>query len=132
VTINERLNDAIDGYLDVAKKCTQMLIDIIFKDLRPATKQLSKGPWYDGTIVPIVETMQDYMADYQTYLTCAREHTKPRMPAATTQRIRDDVGEAGGVQVFRHVQARQGARLVSRSRGDVLVLLEASKSLAFL
>ena len=38
-TINERLNDAIDGYLDVAKKCTQTLIDTIFNDLRPATKQ---------------------------------------------------------------------------------------------
>ncbi|KAI0294343.1 exocyst complex component Sec6-domain-containing protein [Russula brevipes] len=67
-TINERLNDAIDGYLDVAKKCTQTLIDIIFNDMRPATKQLFQAPWYDGNVVQIAETMRDYMSDYQTYL----------------------------------------------------------------
>ena len=31
------------------------LIDIIFNDLRPATKQLFQGPWYDGIIVQIVK-----------------------------------------------------------------------------
>ena len=46
--LNERLNDATDGYLDVAKKCTQTLIDMIFNDLKPATKSLFQSPWYDG------------------------------------------------------------------------------------
>ena len=68
VTIHDRLNDAIDGCLDVAKKCTQSLIDIIFNDLKPATKMLFQPSWYDGIIVQIVETMRDYMSDYQTYL----------------------------------------------------------------
>ncbi|KAF8892045.1 exocyst complex component Sec6-domain-containing protein [Infundibulicybe gibba] len=49
VTINERINDAIDGYLDVAKK-------------------LFQAPWYDGIMRQIVETMRDYMSDYQSYL----------------------------------------------------------------
>jgi len=114
VTINERLNDAIDGYLDVAKKCTQTLIDTISNDLRPATKQLFQGPWYDGMIVQIVETMRDYMSDYQTYLngsllellvedlldaflvtylTALANTQKLRMPAAT-ERTRQDVAEA--------------------------------------
>jgi len=31
VVISERLNDVIDGYLDVAKKCTQTLNDVVFK-----------------------------------------------------------------------------------------------------
>ena len=43
VVFNERLNDAIDGYL-VGRKCTQTLIDIIFNDLRPTTKQPFQGP----------------------------------------------------------------------------------------
>ncbi|KAI0305954.1 exocyst complex component Sec6-domain-containing protein [Multifurca ochricompacta] len=68
VIINERFKDAIDGYLDVAKKCTQTLIDIIFNDLRPAAKQIFQGPWYDGIIVQAVETIRDYMLEYQTYL----------------------------------------------------------------
>jgi hypothetical protein len=68
--------------------------------MRPATKQ---GPWYDGDVVQIVETMRDYMSDYQTYLnssllelliedlfdafldvylTALANTPKPRMPAA--------------------------------------------------
>ena len=42
-TINEKLNDAIDGYLDVAKNCLRVLIGVIFNDLKPATKQLFTG-----------------------------------------------------------------------------------------
>ncbi len=49
VVINERLNDAIDGYLDVAKKCTQTLIDVVFNDLEPATKQLFQSAWHEPT-----------------------------------------------------------------------------------
>lgn len=150
VTINERLNDAIDGYLDVAKKCTQTLIDIIFNDLRPATKQLFQGPWYDGTIVQIVETMRDYMVDYQTYLnasllevlvedlidaflvvylTALANTQKLRMPAAT-QRIKDDVAEA--FKFFSTFKPAKELQSYFEVVEMVLALLEASKSLAFL
>ena len=75
VTINERLNDAIDGYLDVAKKCVQILIDVIFNDLKPATKLLFQAAWCDGIIRQIVETVRDYMVDYHTFLvTCDLSH----------------------------------------------------------
>ncbi|EEB97382.1 hypothetical protein MPER_03310, partial [Moniliophthora perniciosa FA553] len=69
VPINQHLNDAIDGYLDVAKKCTQTLIKVIFNDVKPATKNLFQAPWYDGLMGQIVETMKDYVTnDYQVYL----------------------------------------------------------------
>ena len=150
VTINERLNDAIDGYLDVAKKCTQTLIDIIFNDLRPATKQLFQGPWYDGNIVQIVETMRDYMSDYQTYLnssllellvedlldaflvvylTALGNTQKLRMPA-TVERIKDDVSEA--FKFFSTLKPPKELESYFEVVEMVLSLLEASKSLAFL
>ena len=149
-TINERLNDAIDGYLDVAKKCTQTLIDIIFNDLRPATKQLFQGPWYDGNIVQIVETMRDYMSDYQTYLnssllellvedlldaflvvylTALANTQKLRMPAAV-ERIKDDVSEA--FKFFSTMKPAKELESYFEVVEMVLSLLEASKSLAFL
>ena len=150
VTINERLNDAIDGYLDVAKKCTQTLIDIIFNDLRPATRQLFQPQWYDGIIVQVVETMRDYMQDYQTYLnaslfellvedlldaflvtylTALANTQKLRMPAAA-ERIKDDVEEA--FKFFSTLKPAKELESYFEVVEMVLSLLEASRSLAFL
>lgn len=148
--IHDRLNDAIDGCLDVAKKCTQSLIDIIFNDLKPATKQLFQPTWYDGIIVQIIETMRDYMSDYQTYLnsalfdllvedlldsflvtyiTALANSPKLRIPAAT-ERIKDDLAEAykffGTLKNSKDLQPRFEVLEM------ILSLLEASKSLVFL
>jgi exocyst complex component 3 len=135
VMINERLNDAIGEYLDVPKKCTPAPIDTIFNDLRPATKQPFQGPWYDGMIIQMVETMRDYMSDYQTYLNGSLLEllVEDLLDAflvtylaalANTQRLRmpaigsDRGGRRGGVQVSQHVQACQGARVVLLSGRD--------------
>lgn len=67
--IVEKLNEAIDGYLDVAKRCTQVLIDLVFNDLKGVAKALFTPAWYtDSLVEQIVETMRDYMADYQAHL----------------------------------------------------------------
>lgn len=67
--ISAQLNEAIDGYLDVAKKCTQSLVDFVFNDLRTVTKALITAQWYsDPLMTQIIETMRDYMSDYQTHL----------------------------------------------------------------
>jgi exocyst complex component 3 len=149
-TIHDRLNDAIDGYLDVAKKCTQTLIDIMFNDLKPATKQLFQPAWYDGIMSQIVETMRDYMSDYQTYLnqalfdllvedlldhflimyiTAIAHAPKLKMPAAS-ERIKDDISEAyklfGAYKKSKELEPRFEVLEM------ILALLEASKSLVFL
>ncbi|KAI5123506.1 hypothetical protein M0805_006666 [Coniferiporia weirii] len=150
VVISERLNDAIDGYLDVAKKCTQTLIDIVFNDLKPALKQLFQPAWYEGNMVQIIETMRDYMNDYQqylnssllevlvedlldaflvSYLTALANATKLRMPAATN-RIRDDVTLA--FKFFSTLKPAKELESYFEVVELVLALLEASKSLAFL
>ena len=150
VVINERLNDAIDGHLDVAKKCTQTLISMVFNDLKPATKQLFQPPWYDGIMIQVIDTMKDYAHDYNvylsptlfelliadlldtfivTYLTALANAPKLRLPAAT-DRIRADIEAAfrffGG---FKKVQELEGDFEVVEM---ILAMLEASKSLVFL
>ncbi|KAI0041694.1 exocyst complex component Sec6 [Auriscalpium vulgare] len=150
VTINERLNDAMDGYLDVAKKCTQTLIDIIFNDLKPATKLLFQPAWYDGIMRQIVETMRDYMTDYQTYLnssllellvedlldaflvkylTALANTPKLKIPAAT-ERIKEDVSEA--FSFFSTLKPAKELESYFEVIEMILSMLEASKSLAFL
>lgn len=149
-TIQDRLNDAIDGYLDVAKKCTQTLIDMIFNDVKPATKQLFQPAWYDGIMAQVVETMRDYLADYQTYLnqtlfellvedlldqflvmyiTALANAPKLKMPAAT-ERIKEDITEAykcfGTYKKTKELEPRFEVLEM------ILALLEASKSLVFL
>ncbi|GAA5933678.1 SNARE-binding exocyst subunit SEC6 [Sporobolomyces koalae] len=77
--ISDKLNDAMDGYLDVAKRCVQVLIDVVFNDLKPATKTLFQSNWYlehkdqdtsgGDPMSQIIETLKDYMVeDYQTHL----------------------------------------------------------------
>ncbi|KAH9028315.1 exocyst complex component Sec6 [Lactarius hengduanensis] len=150
VTINERLNDAKDGYLDVANKCTQTLIDIIFNDLRRVTKQLFQVQWYDGIVVQVVVTMRDYMKDCQTYLnvtllellveelldaflvaylTALANTQKLHMPAAA-ERIKDDVAEAR--KFFSTLKPAKELESYFEVVEMVLSLLETSKSLAFL
>jgi len=150
VTINERLNDAIDGYLDVAKKCTQTLIDMILNDLKPAIKVLFQQAWYDGIMGQIVETMRDYMTDYQSYLNpsllellvedlleaflvfylnALANSPKLKMPTAT-ERIRDDVGLA--FSFFTTHKPTKEVEKYFEVLELVLALLEASKDMVFL
>ena len=150
VTISERLNDAIDGYLDVAKKCTQTLIDMILNDLKPATKSLFQQVWYDGNMVQIIETMRDYMTDYQSYLNASllellvedlldtflvfyinalANAPKLRMPAAI-ERIQEDIQLA--MAFFSTLKPENEVEQSLEVMGMILGLLEASKDMVFL
>ncbi|KAH8832779.1 exocyst complex component Sec6-domain-containing protein [Flagelloscypha sp. PMI_526] len=148
--ISDSLNNAIDGYLDVAKKCTQTLIDIIFNDLKAVTKVLFQAGWYDGVLPQMVETIRDYMGDYQAYLNptlvelliedlldtfiviylnALANSPKLKMPAATDQ-IKDDVGV-----VFQYFSTLKSPEELEQSFDVielVLGMLESSKDLVFL
>ena len=149
-TINERLNNAIDGYLDIAKKCMQTLIDLIFNDLKPATKNLFQAPWYDGIMRQVVETMRDYMTDYQsylnpvlldllvedltdtfllTYLNALANSAKLKMPAAA-ERFKEDITEVYAFFITLSPPADVDARFQVLEM--ILAMLEASKDIAFL
>jgi exocyst complex component 3 len=150
IPINERLNDAIDGYLDIAKKCMQTLIDIIFNDLKEATKNLFQLPWYDGVVTQIIVTMRDYMADYQsylnpsllellvedlidtfllTYLNALAGANKLKMPAAA-ERIKDDATEV--LDFFTTIAPAKEVEARFEVLEMILAMLGASKDMAFL
>lgn len=113
--IREAIDNVINGYLDVSKRCTQVLVDLVFADLRPVIKDLFSFPqWYnEGIMTTVIETIRDYTSDYServtpdlfdvlcndlmdrfltAYLGALRRATKLRMPAAG-ERMRADIEE---------------------------------------
>jgi hypothetical protein len=114
--IGESFDAALDGYLDVAKRCTQTLVEIVFNDIRPATSALITKKWYDEALADqIIETMRDYLEDYAahlnpsifdivvedmldafliTYLTAIRRSAPGALLPGAHQRIRNDISKA--------------------------------------
>ncbi|CAE6492531.1 unnamed protein product [Rhizoctonia solani] len=149
--IAEKLGDTINGYRDVSKKCRQVLIDLIFNDLKLATKKLFVAPdWYEGAMSQILLTIRDYVDDYQlylnpsifevlvedlidmflsTYLTGLRRTTKLRMPAAA-DRLRQDISDA--FDLFKLYKSSDELNTNFDVMEQVLSLLTTSKELAFL
>ncbi|KAF9077906.1 exocyst complex component Sec6-domain-containing protein [Rhodocollybia butyracea] len=151
VQMNEKLNEAIDGYLDVAKKCTQTLIDLIFNDVKTATKSLFQANWYTEPILAqIIATMGDYMGDYKEYLNASlfellvedlvdaflllylnalANSPKLKMPAAP-DRIKNDADEA--FKFFTEYKSQKEMEEYFDVLDLILGILEASKDLVFL
>ncbi|GAA6017346.1 hypothetical protein JCM11491_000640 [Sporobolomyces phaffii] len=157
--IADKLNDAMDGYLDVAKRCVQVLIDVVFNDLRPATKSLFQTPWYASDadasggdpMGQIVETLRDYMVeDYQThlnpnlfdlliedlldtflitYLVAIKKAGKVKMPKAVDRMRRDIDKSVEFFSIYKNKKELEGYFDVLES---VLTLLSASKMMVFL
>lgn len=153
--INDKLSEAMDGYLEVAKRCVQVLIEAIFNDLKPAVKSLFTSSWYtvsedDDPMVLIVATMKDYLADYQVhlspnlfdlliedtvdtfliaYLNAMRKSSKIRIPLAI-DRIRSDVKLSYGF----FVAYKSGAEVQTYFKvlEHILGVLSASKTMFFL
>ncbi|KAL8279720.1 hypothetical protein RQP46_007815 [Phenoliferia psychrophenolica] len=150
--IADKLNDAMDGYLDVAKKCVQVLIDVVFNDLKPATKLLLGPSWYaEDPMAQIIETLKDYMVeDYQThlnpnlfdlliediidtflinYLVAVRRSPKLRVPTAV-ERMRDDINKS--FDFFTLYKSRKELEPYFDVLEGVLQLVSASKMMVFL
>ncbi|TIA93041.1 hypothetical protein E3P92_00954 [Wallemia ichthyophaga] len=67
--IQRHLNDAMDGSLDVARRCIEVIVDIIFADLKPAVKGLFGNAWFEESlVVQILETMRDYLEDWSDFI----------------------------------------------------------------
>jgi len=116
--ISNGFNQSIDGFLDLAKVCVSVIIQIIFNDLKTALQPIFSTSWYGGSEVSrIVATLKDYTDDIQahlneylfetlmedmlveflrSYMTAAKsKSTKFKMPDAIEQ-IRNDVRLAYG------------------------------------
>lgn len=152
-TITDRLNEAIDGYLDLAKRCTNTLVEFVFNDLRPATSKLFTPEWYPGALsAQVIETMRDYMTDYQshlngslfdlliddmvdafliTYLTALRRAAPKslRMPKAA-EALRRDMENA--FDFFTHYKAPQDVEPTFDLMNLVCSMLEASSEMVIM
>jgi len=117
--VRETVDNTLNGFLDVSKHCTQLLVELVLYDLRPAFRDLFTFPaWYvEGTTATIVETVRDYASDYAArldpnlfdvlsddlftrvltaYLTSLRRAARLRMPKAA-DRVRTDASELSGL-----------------------------------
>jgi exocyst complex component 3 len=151
--ISTKLNEAIDGYLDVAKKCTQSLVEFVFNDVKTATKNLITPAWYNEPLmIQIIETMRDYMGDYQTqlnpsifdilvedlldtflivYLTAFRRAPSRvlRLPIAI-DRIREDVSAA--FEFFATYKKSEDLEVNFEIMDQVLSMIGASSQMVFM
>lgn len=67
--ISNQLNDVMDGFLDVARKCIEIIVQIIFSDLKPAIKGLFTSSWFEESLViQMLETMRDYLDDWSEFM----------------------------------------------------------------
>lgn len=154
-SISENLSAAMDGYLDVAKNCVQCLIEAVFNDLKPALKLLFGNAWYseggvDDPMVLIIETIKDYVVDYQAhlnpnlfelliddmidsfliaYLNGLRKASKIRIPQAI-DKIRADVKVSYGCFVTYKAPTELKAHF--KVLEQVLGVLSASRTMFFL
>lgn len=60
-----------EGFVGLAKACTQILVEIIFRAIKPAMVQLFTSTWYqDGSgelMESILATFEDFFQDYQQH-----------------------------------------------------------------
>lgn len=148
-----KISEAIDGYLDVAKHCSQALIDLVFHDLRSVTKVFFSPAWYltaERPMPAVVETIRDYLADYQAhlnssifdlllndlietflvlYLSALRKSSKIKLPNAVDL-IRDDVGEI--FTLFAEFKPKDEVEVDFEIMEMILQMLDASKEMFFM
>lgn len=153
VVIAAQVNEAIDGYLDVAKACTQTLVDLAFNDLKLVTKAFFTPAWYADPQQPtavVIETLRDYLSDYQehlhptlfdlvledmidtflvVYLSALRGCSKLKM-ASVVPRIRNDIDSV--YSLFADFKPKDALELNFEVVQMILAMLEASKEMVFL
>jgi len=116
--ISSGFNQTIDGFLDLAKFCVTIILQIVFNDLKPALATIFTSSWYGGSDVNrIIVTLNEYSEDLKahlnehlfetlmedmlvqflrSYMAAAKnKQTKFKMPGALDQ-IKSDVRQAYG------------------------------------
>ena len=64
----KQIKGASDGFLGVAKSCTQILVDVIVGSIKSVLGQLFALEWYSDPVVEtIVATYDDFFTDYQAH-----------------------------------------------------------------
>jgi hypothetical protein len=145
--ISNGFSQSIDGFLDLAKFCVSIILQIVFNDLKPALPYIFTSSWYGGSDVSrIIATLKEYTEDFQLHLNeylfetlmedmlvqflkaymgaSKSKQTKFKMPAAIDQ-IRNDVRLAYGF--FSQFMAGNVVQEYFRIFELMMTILSASK-----
>ena len=146
--ISTGFSQSIDGFLDLAKFCLTIILQIVFNDIKSALVPIFSSSWYGGSDVSrIIATLKDYSDVFQVHLneylfetlmedmlveflksymaSSKNRQTKFKMPAAIDQ-IRNDVRLAYGF--FSQFIAGEVAQDYFRIFELVMTILSASKA----
>jgi hypothetical protein len=146
--ISTGFSQSIDGFLDLAKFCLTIILQIVFNDIKSALVPIFSSSWYGGSDVSrIIATLKDYSDVFQVHLneylfetlmedmlveflksymaSSKNKQTKFKMPAAIDQ-IRNDVRLAYGF--FSQFIAGEVAQDYFRIFELVMTILSASKA----
>jgi exocyst complex component 3 len=68
--LSNKIKGLLDGFMKVAKKSYQILIEIVLADTKPAFNFLNTSPqWYDQEIMKfVIGTFEDYEEDFKKHL----------------------------------------------------------------
>lgn len=67
--VEEKLNTAVDGFLQTAALTREILLQLVFNDIQPIFGDLFTNRWYDGPMIAsVIETLKDYCSDFQEHL----------------------------------------------------------------
>ncbi|KAL6933126.1 hypothetical protein ACO0R3_002223 [Hanseniaspora guilliermondii] len=71
-TIDSEIDLILDGYADVAKVCTNAIIDLILDDVKDNLTLVLSSKWYvndnDTLILQTINILQDYLQDIQQFM----------------------------------------------------------------
>jgi exocyst complex component 3 len=146
--ISTGFSQSIDGFLDLAKFCLSIILQIVFNDIKSALVPIFSSSWYGGSDVSrIIATLKDYSDVFQVHLneylfetlmedmlveflksymaSSKNKQTKFKMPTAIDQ-IRNDVRLAYGF--FSQFIAGEVAQDYFRIFELVMTILSASKA----
>ena len=67
--VQDKLNMAVDGYMQIAASGREALLEVTFNDVKPVFYELFTSRWYEQPLIPsVIETLKDYCQDFAAHL----------------------------------------------------------------
>ncbi|KAG2218228.1 hypothetical protein INT45_000770 [Circinella minor] len=67
--VEDKLNMAVEGYMQIAASGREALLEVTFNDIKPVFHELFTSRWYEQPLIPsVIETLKDYCQDFAAHL----------------------------------------------------------------
>ncbi|KND01143.1 SNARE-binding exocyst subunit SEC6 [Spizellomyces punctatus DAOM BR117] len=151
--LSQKIKDATDGFMKVSRRASQILVEIVIADLRPAVNLLHCQPqWYDQDLMRLViGTLEDYCDDFHVtmaellfnrfttelmdrmvgcYIESLRnKNVKFRMPMAT-EKMRAELSQV--IDFFTRYKTAKRVKAAFEVMEKIIGFVESSPKMAFL